>query len=149
MYFHYSTEDLFDSSVVTYPSISICVGSGEKFNLNQPNKFHENSQTNLDNYPLVQVDFTMLDEKNSAYDPRDDHRLHVKPNDIKENTTLGVMFQTQSVYIIPVSYDGEKVYQVMNCITFDPPTPVECGTEHQVQRDTWRSLFFCISVFSF
>ena len=55
----------------------------------------------------------------------DDHELNINPNDIKGNTTLGAMFLTQSVYMMMGG-----AYQVMKCMTFDPPTPVESGIEH-------------------
>ena len=120
-----------DSSVVTYPSISVCVGSGHMVRFDQPEQFHGTSETSLDNYPLLQVEFTMLDKINSVYDPRDDHRLLISSNDIRENTTLGAMFHTQSVYM-PTGGHKEP-HKVMKCMTFDPPTPVESGIEHQVQ----------------
>ena len=99
--------------------------------LDQPEQFHGSSETSLDNYPLLQVEFTMLDKIDSVYDPRDDHRLLISSNDIRENTTLGAMFHTQSVYM-PTGGHKEP-YKVMKCMTFDPPTPVESGIEHQVQ----------------
>ena len=120
-----------DSSVVTYPSISVCVGSGHMVRFDQPEQFHASSETSLDNYPLLQVEFTMLDEINSVYDPRDDHRLLISSNDIRDNTTLGAMFHTQSVYM-PTGGHKEP-YKVMKCMTFDPPTPVESGIEHQIK----------------
>ena len=61
LYFHNSNEDP-NTSLVTYPSISVCVGSGKMVSPNQPDEFHENSETNLDNYPLLQVVFTMLEK---------------------------------------------------------------------------------------
>ena len=56
-----------DTLSVTYPSISVCVGSGKMVSQNQPDTFHEDSETNFDNYPLLQVDFTMLDEKYTVF----------------------------------------------------------------------------------
>ena len=56
-----------DTLSVTYPSISVCVGSGKMVSQNQPDTFHENSETNFDNYPLLQVDFTMLDDKYTVF----------------------------------------------------------------------------------
>ena len=97
----------------------------------QPEQFHGSSETSLDNYPVLQVEFTMLDKINSVYDPRDDHRLLISSNDIREDTTLGAMFHTQSVYM-PTGGHKEP-YKVMKCMTFDPPTPVESGIEHQMK----------------
>ena len=41
------------------------------------------------------------------------------------------MFHTQSVYM-PTGGHKEP-YKVMKCMTFDPPTPVESGIEHQIK----------------
>ena len=136
MFILISNEDP-DTLVVTYPSISVCLGLGKMINQSQPDNFHENSVTTLDNYPLLQVDFTMLDKKNSVYNPHDDHRLSINLNDIKGNSTLGTIFHTQSVYLA-----GSNMHTVMNCMTFDPPTPVESGVEHQVHSQNRQDTSF-------
>ena len=39
------------------------MGFGKMVGEDQPEKFHENSDTSFDNYPLLQVDFSMGKEK--------------------------------------------------------------------------------------
>ena len=62
----------------------------------QPEKFHENSDTSFDNYPLLQVDFSMGKEKyinaglSAAYDGAE-QKPHVEVEFIydKEHVTYG------------------------------------------------------------